>query len=217
MTPVTSRTTAARRTLLLVATLGAAGLLGLLAPSCANPITDDAIEALGEERPGDEPGPFHRSGQPCVLCHSIAGGADPVLVLGGTVFADQSSFLPVEGARVIVYDAVGDEYAMVSNCVGNFYLEDEGSIPQFPLAVEVECPRYDAEGNQLDTPKVIAMNSWISRDGSCATCHSLEGKEVDSTGWIFCNDAASIATNPYPPYPDSCAGVPPQAVGAETP
>ncbi len=185
------------------------------ASSCANPINDDAIEALGDERPGDEPGPHHRSGQPCVVCHSVAGGSDPVLVLGGTIFADQTSFLPVEGARVIVYDAQGDEYAMVSNCVGNFYLEDTGTIPQFPLAVEIECPRYDTAGNKLDTPKIIAMNSWISRDGSCATCHSLEGKEVDSTGWIFCNDPASIATNPYPAYSESCPGVPPQEAGAE--
>ena len=191
---------------------------GLVASSCANPLTDDAIELLGEERPGDVPGQHHRSGQPCVVCHSVAGGSSPVMVIGGTIFADQTSFLPVEGARVIIYDSVGDEYEMVSNCVGNFYLEAEGDLPQFPLAVEIECPRYDTMGNQLDTPKVIAMNSWISRDGSCASCHSLDGKEADSTGWIFCNEPSAIASNPYPEYPASCPGVPPQtAEGAETP
>lgn len=73
--------------------------------ACGNPVTDDAIEFWGDEDPAVPASEFHRPGQPCVLCHSTAGGASPKLVLGGTIFADQRSFLPVEGAEVVVYDA----------------------------------------------------------------------------------------------------------------
>lgn len=184
----------------------------LLAAGCGNPVTDDQIEAWGDELAEVPAGEHHRPGQPCVLCHSVAGGASPELVLGGTIFADQRSFLPVEGAEVVVYDAVGDVYTMTSNCIGNFYLPNEGLIPQFPLAVEVRCPKYDAAGNKLETTKIRSMNSWISRDGSCATCHSLRGTQNDSTGWIFCNDETEILSNPYPPVAESCPGVPPQEV-----
>lgn len=179
--------------------------------ACGNPVTDDAIEFWGDEDPAVPASEFHRPGQPCVLCHSTAGGASPKLVLGGTIFADQRSFLPVEGAEVVVYDAVGDVYPMVTNCIGNFYLKDEGDIPQFPLAVEVRCPTYDADGNKLEITKLVSMNSWVSRDGSCATCHSLLGTQNDSTGWIFCNDPTTITSNVYPPISDGCAGVPPQS------
>ena len=180
-----------------------------LAFGCGNPIADNQIEAWGDELPEVPPGEHHRPGQPCVLCHSVAGGASPELVLGGTIFADQRSFLPVEGAEVVVYDAVGDVYTMTSNCIGNFYLPNEGLAPQFPLAVEVRCPKYDGAGNLMETKKIRSMNSWISRDGSCATCHSLRGTQNDSTGWIFCNDETEITSNPYPEVAESCPGVPP--------
>lgn len=194
--------------------LSIAGAVGA-ASSCGNPITDDQVEFWGDELPDVEPSEFHRPGQPCVLCHSIAGGASPELVIGGTVFADQRSFLPVEGAEIVLYDAVGDTYTMTSNCIGNFGLERTGELPQFPLAAEVRCPTYDSAGNKLEGTKIRSMNSWISRDGSCATCHSLRGTQVDSTGWIFCNDVSEIESNPYPPVPDSCPGKAPEEAGAE--
>jgi hypothetical protein len=190
-----------------------AALLGLAA--CGNPVVDNAIEEWGGEVPGVDPSEHHRPGQPCVLCHSVAGGASPRMALGGTVFADQRSFLPVEGVRVIVYDAVGDVYEMESNCIGNFYLEYEDPVPQFPLAVEIKCPLYAADGSPREGEvKVVSMNSWISRDGSCASCHSLRGTQADSTGWIFCNDPGAIETNPYPAVPASCPGVAPAAAGS---
>ena len=197
-------------------------VLGLLAvahaTACGNPIADEKIDALGAEVEGVEPGEHHRPGQPCVLCHSKAGGADPHMAIGGTIFADQRSFLPVEGAEVVLYDSLGDVYTMTSNCIGNFYLEDGDLIPQFPLAVEVRCPTYNAAGERLEEAKVVSMNSWISRDGSCASCHSLSGTQVDSTGWIFCNDPSAIAANPYPEVAPTCPGKAPQEAGesAET-
>lgn len=196
------------------AALCASAVLALVAPGCDNPVTDAKIEALGPEVEGVEPSEHHRPGQPCVLCHSVAGGASPELVIGGTVFADQESFLPVEGATIVLYDSVGDVYEMKSNCIGNFSLEKTGNMdPLFPLAAEVRCPTYDANGNKLEGEKVRSMNSWISRDGSCATCHSLRGHEADSTGWIFCNDADEIASNVYPEVPKTCPGKAPVAAG----
>jgi hypothetical protein len=190
----------------------AVAALGVVAPvGCANPLTDDQIEFWGDELASVPASEHHRPGQPCVLCHSKAGGASPEMVLGGTVFADQESFLPVEGVEVRIYDAVGDVYAMESNCIGNFFMptSDPTTTPQFPLAVEIRCPTYDGAGNKLEETKIRTMNSWISRDGSCATCHSLRGTQVDSTGWIFCNDISEAGTNPYPEVPGSCPGEPP--------
>ena len=43
--------------------------------SCTDPLRDREIEALGDEAPGVSPGPEHRPGQPCVLCHSDGGPA----------------------------------------------------------------------------------------------------------------------------------------------
>lgn len=193
----------------------ALALVALSAPACGNPVTDDKIEALGPEVDGVPESEHHRPGQPCVLCHSIAGGASPELAIGGTVFADSEGLLPVEGAEVVLYDAVGDSYVMTSNCIGNFYLEKTGSKdPQFPLAAEVRCPTYDADGNKLEGQKVRSMNSWISRDGSCATCHSLRGHAADSTGWIFCNDPDEVGSNVYPDVAKSCPGKAPSAAGA---
>jgi hypothetical protein len=189
--------------------------LALTLTACGNPVVDRAIEEWGGEVEGVEPSEYHRPGQPCVLCHSVAGGASPRLALGGTVFADQRSFLPVEGVRVNVYDAVGELYTMESNCVGNFFLEYGERVPQFPLAVEILCPLYAPDGSPREGEvKVVSMNSWISRDGSCASCHSLRGTEVDSTGWIFCNDPGAIETNPYPDMPADCPGVPPLEAGS---
>ncbi len=183
------------------------------AAGCGNPVTDNAIEAWGGELPDVPAGEHHRPGQPCVLCHSVAGGASPEMVLGGTVFADQQSFVPVEGAKVIVFDSVGDRFEMTTNCIGNFYLPRDDRAPLFPLAVEVHCPTYDASGEKLEVEKVVSMNSWISRDGSCATCHALTGVSDRSTGWVYCNGPDEIASNPYPPVSDDCPGKPPQSEG----
>ena len=69
------------------------------------------------------------------------------------------------------------------------------------------------------------MGSWISRDGSCASCHSLYGHDAtldpagtplyyDSAGWIYCNgsgDGATAAdTNFFPEFDEGlCVGRPP--------
>src|SRR5262249_39649565 len=52
--------------------------LALVAPAgCGNPAVDPKIAALGPEANGVPQGEFHRSGQPCLLCHGPYGGASP--------------------------------------------------------------------------------------------------------------------------------------------
>lgn len=204
----------------LAALMFAAALGGVFA-ACDNPVVDAKIEALGGEREGVEQSEYHRPGQPCVLCHSTYEGASPQMVIGGTVFSDPGTFQrPVEDVDIVLYDAVGDVYTAKTNCIGNFYIEKGDRVPQFPLAAEIRCPTYSASGEKLvdamNRPirKVISMNSWLSRDGSCATCHSLNGRQVDSVGWLYCNDPTEVVSNPYPDVPDTCAGKPPREKGA---
>ncbi len=195
-------------------------VLSAAVSSCSNPVTDAKIEALGGEAEGVEPGEFHRPGQPCVLCHSPTGDGSPEFVIGGTVFSDPGTFQkPVEDVEIVLYDAVGDVFTAKTNCIGNFYIERGDLVPQFPLAAEIRCPTYSPAGEKLEDGegepirKVISMNSWISRDGSCAGCHTLRGRQPDSVGWLYCNDETEVATNPYPAVPDSCAGKPPGTAG----
>jgi hypothetical protein len=189
-------------------------LAALLIAGCDNPVTDVKIEALGGEAPNTPIGPHHRPGQPCVLCHSEYFGAQPELVIGGTVFRDRQTLQPVEGVRVVLYDSVGDIYEMLTNCNGNFMREKSDRDPQFPLYAEIYCPVYGADGTVLTDDsgnpqtKVKSMASWISRDGSCAGCHTLAGREADSVGWIVCNELED--TNPIPDQRADCEGKPPQ-------
>jgi hypothetical protein len=214
-----------RRFVAVTCALGAAGALGLLAPACGNPVTDSQIDALGGETPGVEEGPFHRPGQPCLLCHNDYFGAEPSFIVGGTVFADLQSFKPVENVEVVLTDSIGETRTAVTNCIGNFYITKESWNAQFPLAVEIRYPAgYNADGTpQTDADKnvvrkVKAMGSVISRDGSCATCHSLYGRSpqvagdgsilyYNTTGWIYAN--APGETEVFPDVPASCQGKPP--------
>jgi hypothetical protein len=204
--------------------LRAGACLALAATSiaCGDPVIDAQIEALGGEAEGVEPGQYHRPGQPCALCHAEYPGQEPFMAVAGTVFADPVSFLPVEGAEVIIYDAVGQIFRKTTNCIGNFHWTRDEADVQFPIAVEVRCPTYDADGAPKTDPtgktifKVKAMGSWVSRDRSCAGCHSLTGRTLDSTGWIYCNTEQEAATNPYPAIPEDCPGKPPREKGASS-
>lgn len=211
-----------KRFLAIVGVLGAAGALGLLAPACGNPVQDQEIEALGGETPGVPEGPFHRPGQPCLLCHNDYYGAAPSFVVGGTVFAGLDSFKPVENVEVVLTDSIGETRTAVTNCIGNFYITKDSWNAQFPLAVEIRYPAgYDAEGKPMTdakgaiVQKVKAMGSVISRDGSCAHCHTLFGRSptvdangnilfYNSTGWIYAN--APGETEVFPDVPVTCAG-----------
>jgi hypothetical protein len=200
--------------LAVAAGLGASG-------GCGNPAVDDKIATLGGEQQGVPKGPYHRPGQPCVLCHSKYYGAKPEMSVGGTVFADLKQFLSVENVDVVLTDAVGDTRTATTNCIGNFFITKDSWDPQFPIAAEIRYPVYEADGTvkkddqQQIVRKVKAMGSWINRDGSCASCHTLYGRVpavdqsgapiwYDSTGWIYCAGPDETAT--FPALAPTCPG-----------
>jgi hypothetical protein len=168
---------------------------------CGNPVLDAKIEALGGEVDGIEAGPYHRPGQPCVLCHGPYEGASPEMSIGGTVFAAPSDKpIPVGEARVTLVDAAGETRTVKSNCIGNFYITTEQWVPLFPLTAVVECVYKGDTGSVRP-----AMNTRISRDGSCAGCHTGVPNQ-GSPGWVYCTtDAAKVALLPTPE--PSCAGL----------
>jgi len=137
------------------------GLFALTSLSCTDPVLDDQIEALGPET--GNPGPTHRPGQPCVLCHSQLGPAsDSVFLLAGTVYDSPTRITPLEGVEVLVVDAYGTQFRKLTNSAGNFYIasaEGGGEIA-FPVRVHI------ARGG-IERP----MLSHIGREPSCAGCH----------------------------------------------
>ena len=184
-------------------------LFAAVLAACGNPSVDDRIEALGEETPGVEPGPYHRPGQPCVLCHGPYFGAGPELSIGGTVFATDRGRVPVEGAVVRIWDSVGDSRELATNCIGNFYVAKEDWDPLFPLKVEVE---FGLPGGEAADRRLVGMSSRIERDGSCAGCHVDNKAEVSQTqaspGRIYCvkQEQADSDGIKFPALGPSCPG-----------
>ena len=179
--------------------------LSIALGACSSPAVDARIEALGEEVPGVEPSEYHRAGQPCVLCHSTYEGASPAISVGGTIYAVKAAreedLIPIENARVRITDSFGETREALTNCVGNFFLTKEDWSPAFPLSAEIE---FTTPGSPGDAAKRVVMNTRISRDGSCAGCHS--GPTSPTTpGWVFC-----AGSQPATPFlkPASCP-VPP--------
>lgn len=171
------------------ALLGVALGAGIVAGGCGSPPNDNLIESLGGEADGVPIGEFHRAGQPCVACHGDYEADEPIMAVGGTVFATPSNPVPVEGAVVTLTDSAGEVVQKTTNCVGNFFITAEEWQPAYPLRAEVECP---VPGS--DVRRRVVMGTRIGRDGSCATCHYGPPSQT-SPGWIYCAE-----TMPEPPY-----------------
>jgi hypothetical protein len=139
--------------LALVAILASAG-------SACDPVRNDQIAALGGEVGGVGPGPSHRPGQPCLLCHDGKLGNPLEFAVAGTVFRLASTREPVSGATVTLKGADGSTYDATTNEAGNFYVEPSQWTPLYPLHVSIT-----AEGHTVE------MKTHIGRDGSCAGCH----------------------------------------------
>jgi hypothetical protein len=148
-----------------------AALLALV--SCGDPARDDAIGALGPEPGGVSPGPLHRPGQPCTLCHGGKGPGNMVFSLAGTVYRYPESKEPLANAIVRFVDAHGAKAFTGTNCAGNFYLQSTDYDPTFPVWTSVEFGGIPLE-----------MSTPIYRDGSCASCHADPAGE-ESTGHIY--------------------------------
>ena len=166
-----------------------------LLAACANPAVEARIEALGEEpNPDLQDFQYHRPGQPCVLCHGEYEEEEPIMSLGGTIYQRLDDAMPVDGAKVIVYDSSGDPpRTATTNCVGNFWFAKEDYDPLFPVHVEVRYPLADG------TERLTPMNSRIGRDGSCASCHVIVGDKLhtqSSPGRVFCTEDPTLFIKP---------------------
>jgi hypothetical protein len=175
----------------------------LASTGCFSPVEDDLIAELGPEVDGLEEGPFHRYGQPCLVCHG--GYKAPLFDAAGTVFATPSDDIPVASVIVKLTDANGDTINVPTNCAGNFYIEDAAWDPVFPLRAEIECTLPDG------TKRRSVMQTRINRDGGCASCHERGPANQFSPGQIFC-----MPEQPAEPFtvPPECPGGP-NGVGGE--
>lgn len=146
----------------------------------SDPVHDAEVQALGPERPGIPRGQYHRAGQPCTVCHSSAGPAHTIFALAGTVFSSasvpssQAGPIGVDGASVGVVDDEGARFLVQTNCVGNFFVSPDVFNPAFPILVNVS----------KQGAGVVSMVSHISRDASCASCHS-DPPSTSSPGHVY--------------------------------
>jgi len=158
-------------------------LLGPLLGGCGDPVRDSAVDRLGPEVSGVPKGPLHRPGQPCLLCHSDAGGEEP-FSLAGTVYIDAPSATVIDGVEVHIVDSAGKKFSTVTNCAGNFIARPSDYSPDFPCWVSLRS------GNVLRE-----MDSPIYREGSCAACHS-DPRNPASAGHVFLIDDPTIEQAP---------------------
>lgn len=160
-----------------------AALLIAILMACADPVLDQAIEALGPEAPGVPKGPLHRPGQPCVLCHSDAGNAPPFL-LAGTVYVDAQSLIPIDDVRVDFIDSFGETFSTTTNCAGSFIVRPQEYSPASPIWVSMQREEVLRE---METP--------IYRDGSCAGCHDDPAGPA-SAGHVYLIDDPEVEKAP---------------------
>ena len=162
-----------------------AGCAFLASIGCNDPVRNTAIDELGGEAPGVPAGPLHRPGQPCLVCHGGEGPADGDFALAGTLYQRQSKSDPLHDARVDFIDSVGDEYSVVSNCAGNFWVGAENYRPVWPVWVKVE---YQGDS--------VEMTSAVFRDGSCGSCHG-DPASPSQVGYVyFADETTSFSQEP---------------------
>jgi hypothetical protein len=138
---------------------------------------------LGPENPDVRPGPLHRPGQPCVLCHDAEGGATP-FTLGGTVYVDATSNVPIGDVAVIVIDADRAVFTSVTNCAGNFFVRPAEFAPRYPIWVSMR-------GGDVHR----SMESPAYREGSCAGCHA-DPRSKSSVGHVYLIDDPAVEMRP---------------------
>jgi hypothetical protein len=144
--------------------------MAVLLVSCSSdPVRDRAIDSLGEEAAGVAPGPDHRPGQPCVLCHSPGGPAQSSFSTAGTVFETSTSLKGVKGIEVNLIDSERQtptplgRRAILTSQSGNFFVrEEEWSRMKYPFRVRL-ISSIDGTAQ--------SMESHIGQEASCAGCH----------------------------------------------
>ena len=134
--------------------------------ACGDPVHDNEVAALGPEAPGESPGPTHRAGQPCLVCHDGSGPGNLKMSVAGTIYLAQSAPDPLPNARVHLVDANGSAREAITNSVGNFLVPFSEWAPTAPISVTLSYPADVSPALNTAT-----MSTFIGRDGSCASCH----------------------------------------------
>jgi hypothetical protein len=147
--------------------------LSAIAVSCADPVHDNAVDALGGEVPGVPPGPLHRPGQPCLTCHGGEGPGSPTFSVGGTVFSALRGGSPVPGAAVQFEDFAGVTGTVITNEAGNFYITPRQWTPTYPFETSVVLGNVTKQ-----------MQTHVGRSGSCADCH-VDPPSPSSPGDVY--------------------------------
>ena len=168
-----------RRGMAAVRWVAAVGLATALA-ACVDESHELQVQSLGGEAPGVSPGPLHRPGQPCLVCHGEAGPSSNTFVMAGTVYAVQGQSAPAAGAQVVIVDSAASVFTINTNEAGNFYIPTGVWSPVMPTWVP-----------QITLGKTTAiMQTHISRAGSCADCHTLNPSPT-SPGPVYMNRASA--------------------------
>jgi hypothetical protein len=133
-----------------------------MALSCGDPLHDQIVQSLGPENPGVAPGPEHRPGQPCLVCHGGMGPASVQFNLGGTVYMTEGRSEPAIQALVQIEDIDGHITQVPTNSAGNFFVAPSQAQFHYPIQMHVTS----SDGRQIEQ-----MFSVSNRAGSCADCH----------------------------------------------
>jgi hypothetical protein len=165
----------------MVRQLALASFASLLASCSLDPVHDEAVADLGNEVPGTPPGPLHRPGQPCLVCHD-GSVASPTMSVAGTIHDVLGSTSPLAGASVVLTGEDGSTFTATTNSVGNFYVTQATWQPVYPLRVAVEFGGFTA-----------VMTTIIGRDGSCASCHVDPASRI-SAGRVYLAPSAAFLT-----------------------
>src|SRR5262252_5541870 len=108
-------------------------LVVVVAGSCAEPVHDLQVKALGDDPQGIPDNEFHRAGQPCLTCHGFFGPATQRFAVAGTVFSGPDKGIGADQVTVELVDSEGSQRTVPTNCVGNFFIKAEDWDPGFPL------------------------------------------------------------------------------------
>jgi len=150
--------------------------------SCAlDPVHDSSVKALGDEDGEFPPGPYHRAGQACTVCHGGQGPAKSTFFMAGTIFMspgtrDEAGRV-AQKAEIRIRDANNPMYykCVRANCRGNFYVTSR----EFPSGITFPVKVSVSQGTQERV-----MNSLIGREPSCGACHKRPGF-FDSPGQVY--------------------------------
>jgi hypothetical protein len=167
---------AARGSLVYLATVA----MGPVLATCVDATHDQQVQALGGEVAGVPPGPDHRPGQPCLVCHGGQGPASSQFTVAGTVYAVYQQSEPAVGATVQIEDITGAVFSSRTNEVGNFYIAPQQWQPTYPTG-EIQVSLGSASQK---------MMTHVGRDGSCCSCHQNPASSM-SPGSIYVSIAPS--------------------------